>query len=332
MCPSAEHNCTSDTIDPLQIGSGPWHGCTVSDVDLAVSVIARRQYGTFSRQQVIDAGGSKHQIEHRLESGEWTALDRGVYALASAPGTWRRQVMASVLSKRPSIVSGASAGVLHDIAGCRPGRPEISVPRAASSRSGIAVVRRRSDFAAIQRVRVGRIPVASVAETLFDLSRSLDVVRLEGTLDDCLVRRAVDVAELEGVLDRVEGLRLPGTTDFRRVLNGVTSGYVPTASELERMLFRAIDDPRIPAVERQARLEWWTVLPHRVDAVIRAWRLILEADGRTYHTKRKDFERDRHRDNLAAAHGYRVMRFTYRVLNTDPDGVLQLVLEAGSQG
>ncbi len=70
-------------------------------------------------------------------------------------------------------------------------------------------------------------------------------------------------------------------------------------------------------------------MPHRVDAVIPEWRLILEADGRAFHTKRADFERDRQRDNLAAAHGYRVMRFTYRALTKDPAGVLQLVFNAG---
>ena len=70
-------------------------------------------------------------------------------------------------------------------------------------------------------------------------------------------------------------------------------------------------------------------MPHRVDAVIEEWRLILEADGRTFHTKHSDFERDRERDNLAVAHGYRVMRFTYRALNSDPAAALRLVLGAG---
>lgn len=72
-------------------------------------------------------------------------------------------------------------------------------------------------------------------------------------------------------------------------------------------------------------------MPHRVDAVIPDWNLILEADGRAFHTKRADFERDRQRDNLAAAHGYRVMRFTHRALTQDPAAVLQLVLNAGQQ-
>jgi very-short-patch-repair endonuclease len=179
---------------------------------------------------------------------------------------------------------------------------------------------------------MGRLTAASVAETLFDLSRTMSPITLEGSLDDCLVRNAVTPDELRAVLDRIDGSRLKGTKAFREALQGLSNSYVPTESELERMLFRAINDPRVPSVERQARLPWWPILPHRVDAVIRARRLILEADGRDYHTKRKDFERDRQRDNLAVAHGYRVMRFTYRALSTDPGEVLRLVLDAGEHG
>ncbi len=300
------------------------------DLDRAISLIARPQYGAFSHRQVIDAGGTDRQVARRLETGDWIALDRGVYALSSAPSHWRRQVMAAVLSKNRAIVTGSAAGVLHGITGCRPKRPEITVPYSGSAKSALAVVRRRSDFTAIRRVWVDRLPTASVAETLFDLSRNMTPVRLEGALDDCLVRGAVAVDDLHAVMDRIDGSRLKGTKAFREALQGLSSGYVPTASELERMLLRALDSPRIPEVERQARLSWWPIVPHRVDAVIHEWRLVLEADGRVYHTKRADFERDRQRDNLAAAHGYRVMRFTYRALSNDPDGVLELVLEAGS--
>ena len=127
----------------------------------------------------------------------------------------------------------------------------------------------------------------------------------------------------------ISGSRLTGTKAFRETIAGLTDDYVPTESEFERMLLRAIDDPRVPNVNRQARLAWWPVLPHRVDAVIPEWNLILEADGRAFHTKRADFERDRQRDNLAAVHGYRVMRFTYRALTQDPAAVLQLVFNAG---
>ena len=297
---------------------------------LAISAIARAQHGVITRQQASDAGVTDRQIARRLESGYWIALDRGVYAVASAPATWRRQVMAAVLSRNRAIASGITAGALHGIPGCRRVRPEITVPRSAGTGSPLAVVRRRGDFEQIGKVSVSGIPTMAVAETLFDLARRWTLPMLEGAVDHCLVRGEVTIEELRTVLDRVARSRLAGTPSFRKCIEGLDDDYVPSESELERMLFRALDDPRVPPIDRQARLVWWPILPHRVDAVIEEWRLILEADGRTFHTKRADFERDRERDNLAVAHGYRVMRFTWRTLSRDPDAVLDLVLNASA--
>lgn len=306
-----------------------WHGLPVSDLDRLVSDVARKQHGVFTVHQVKDMGGQKHQIHYRVIAGDWLALDRGVYALASAPSTWRRQVMAAILGKGRAVASGMTAGSLHDLPGCRRVRPEITVPLTVSAGSSLARVRRRSDFDSIEKVAVAGIPTMSVAETLLDLARHWSLPQLEAAMDHSLVRGRVAVAELRRILGRVDGSRLEGIGRFRECVEGLDSGYVPTESELERMLFRALDDPGIPLIDRQARLAWWPVLPHRVDAVIEAWRLILEADGRTFHTKRADFERDRRRDNLAVAHGYRVMRFTYRALSADPKAALALVLGAG---
>jgi len=49
----------------------------------------------------------------------------------------------------------------------------------------------------------------------------------------------------------------------------------------------------------------------RVDFVI-GDRLIVEVDGAAYHTDPQAFERDRRRDALLSAHGFRVLRFSYR--------------------
>ena len=45
-----------------------------------------------------------------------------------------------------------------------------------------------------------------------------------------------------------------------------------------------------------------------------AWALVIEADGRAWHTRVEDFERDRRRDAEAAAAGYLTLRFTHHQL------------------
>jgi len=303
----------------------------VTNADRLIARVASRQHGVFSHRQAVAVGFTRHQIQRRRDSGAWINLARGVYALDSAPATWHRQVMAAVLSKNRARASGLTAGVLHGIPHCRMAKPEISVPATGNADSRIATVRRRSSFANLGQVVIGGIPATDIPNTLFDVASSLTPPHLRRAIDDCLVRGRVTAAALRLMLDRHTGCRLAGTVAFREAVADITDAYVPSESDLEVLLVTVLDDPRIPSLDLQARLPWWPELPHRIDAFIRPWSLIIEGDGRPFHTKRADFENDRKRDNLAVANGYRVLRFTYRMLEDDPAGVVRTVLRAGSQ-
>lgn len=66
-----------------------------------------------------------------------------------------------------------------------------------------------------------------------------------------------------------------------------------------------------------------------VDAYLPSWRLIVEGDGRRWHTRRADMERDRLRDNEATAHGFAVLRFTYEMLRDARHSCLDTLLRTG---
>ena len=68
-----------------------------------------------------------------------------------------------------------------------------------------------------------------------------------------------------------------------------------------------------------------------VDTFIADWGLVLEVDGRNYHTRKADFERDRRRDNAAAAMGLVVLRFTWSMLVDDFDYCRETLLATGRQ-
>lgn len=61
-----------------------------------------------------------------------------------------------------------------------------------------------------------------------------------------------------------------------------------------------------------------------------AWRLVVEADGRRWHTRVADFERDRARDVEALRHGHVVARFTWSQLTRRPDECLAALLDIGA--
>ncbi len=57
---------------------------------------------------------------------------------------------------------------------------------------------------------------------------------------------------------------------------------------------------------------------YRVDAVWRLQLLIVEVDGHAAHGHRAAFERDRRRDQVLIAAGWRVVRVTFRQLQDEP--------------
>jgi very-short-patch-repair endonuclease len=58
-------------------------------------------------------------------------------------------------------------------------------------------------------------------------------------------------------------------------------------------------------------LPWWPHGEGRVDAYAPSHSLIVEADGRAWHVRERDFIKDRRRDNAATAHGHATLRFTW---------------------
>lgn len=293
--------------------------------DAAIERTARRQHGVIARAQALEAGFTSRTIDHRIDSGRWIRLDSSVYALASHPFTWHRQLMAAVLSVEASVASGRSAAVLHGFPGFRPGRPEITIAPGRSERSRLAIVH-RSAF--VQQVEVSHIPCTTVAHTVLGVAARLGTARLEGLVDDLIAARAVSTDELIDQFIPFAAGRRPGTRALRAILTARTpNAYEPPASVLERLLHDLLDDPTLPRFDRQFELPWWPPGQGRVDAYCAPCSLIVEADGRRWHTRERDFVSDRRRDNLATANGHVVLRFSHVDLTRDARESRRIILD-----
>ena len=294
------------------------------DADRAIEGLARRQHGVFTRAQAMRAGLSPRMIERRLTSGVWLPLARGIYAHSAHPPTWRRQAKAAELSIAGGVISHRAAAALHAFVGFRPARIEVTTTAKVSGRSSLAVVHRRRTAPAIT---VDRIATTTIARTIVDVAGQVSAPQLASTFDDLVVSRRVRIDDVRAEYERLASERCRGVAAVRRLLERRVDGEVPPANELERVLRRVLDDPRLPPSEHQAALPWWPTAPQRVDAVIPALRRIVEADGRRWHTREADFERDRARDHLAQRHGYEVTRFTYRQLVEAPEYARDVLLD-----
>lgn len=297
--------------------------------DRHIDQFAARQYGAFALTQARLAGMTDTMIQRRLESGGWLRAGPSVYVLASSPPKWERKIAVAVLGETKAFISGSTAAVLHGFDGFRQGRPEVTVPAGVASRSSNARIGRSIWFDEIATTRRFGFQTATEAETMLVLAGRVSPERLEALLDDRIASGGLQITEFDPILSRIEGARVRGSVLLSRLLaDRSETAWTPSGNELERFLDRLVDHPDVPAVSRQHpfRDEAISMI---VDRFISRWKLILEADGRRWHTRRADFERDRARDNAAAARGLAVLRFTWRMLTQDFEGCRRTLLDTG---
>lgn len=295
--------------------------------DARLALVARHQAGAFNRSQAAAKGLDARRLRRRVAAGEMVQLDDDIWAFAGAPQGWLRDCWAATLV-HPLAALSHETGAAYlglDVDRIRP--LQATVPLDADHRSRSVVVHRSRHhrFATHDGLRVTRFEqlLVQLAGTRPDLVRAV----LHAGVDQ-------DPRRLERVLrhaDRLRGSRLPGLRGLLELALDL-EGEPPTQSELERRLFEILGEvPGMPPVQRQAPAPWSPSARSMVDAMVPAWRLVLEADGRKYHQRVADFERDRWRDAEAAVHGLHVMRFTHLRMRDDRRGIVDQLVRYGER-
>ncbi len=221
--------------------------------------------------------------------------------------------MAAVLAGGPgAVLSYRSAGMHWGLA--RGDHVvEVTVPVRRRARAGIRG--HEATLAPDERTIHEAIPVTTPTRTLFDLASVLRERQLERAINEAEVRRLWDRTSLAALLERYPRHR--GNPIIRSALERRRQGATVTRSELEELFVELLDAAGLPRPELNALIEGF-----EVDAVWRDRRLIVELDGRGFHSTAAAFERDRARDRALQAAGWRVVRLTYRQLRDMPEAVL----------
>jgi hypothetical protein len=270
---------------------------------------------------------SPKMIRTRVSGGEWKRLDNGVYGHVAVEPTWERSVMAAVLAEPWAVASHRSAAVLHELRGFRRGRPEITIAPGANARGQLAIAHRGID---VKHTIIRSIPAVTLDQAFVDLAQVVSERRLRAALAD---RADATPTILDAVRDRYCELAPRGGRDLRAlrsVLLRFGAGGVPDRSRLESMLATAITVPGMAPAIWEAPFPGRSPGSQRVDCLVSTWALGIEADGRAWHTRIEDFERDRRRDAEAAAAGYLTLRFTWHQLTNELPWVRRVILEAGA--
>jgi very-short-patch-repair endonuclease len=286
--------------------------------DQGIARLAEGQHGVVARRQLVELGLTDARIKGRIDRGRLHVVHRGVYAvghrLLSQHGRW----MAAVLFGGPeAVLSHRSAAELWGIASR--GSRAIDVTRRRGWRSSPGIVVHRNSISADEIEAVAGIPCTCVPRTSLDLAGSSSRDALERAINQIEVRRLTHALSIYDLLERYPRRR--GVPMLRALLDDHAETRGVTRSRLEERFAVLLARSDLPRPQLNASLAMRGRF-FEVDCLWREQRVIVELDGMRTHGTDLAFEKDRERDRLLIADGWRVARITWRQLRDDAPSVL----------
>jgi very-short-patch-repair endonuclease len=279
-----------------------------------ITRLAGRQHGVFSRRQAHTVGVTKNSIRNGVERGRWQPIATQVLCMAGVPDGPLVRASAAVLEAGPgAALSHTSAAWLHRLPGFPASPVHVIRTHGKALHHGVlSVVHRTDRLPPSHRREVAGIPVTSVARTLLDLGAVVHPGRVERAVDTALARLLVTYEDLAGLLQDLAASGRPGVRALRQALAGRSPTEAPPASELERRFRDLLRRHGLPQPERQVVLGTDAEVAGRVDCYFREARLVVELDGRAYHTATLDRLEDGRRDLVLLRSGRRVLRLGWQ--------------------
>ena len=281
-----------------------------------------QHHGLVTRPAADAVRATADQLRKMAKRGRLDRLAPRTYRVPGSVPDWKQALAAAVIAAGPgAAASHLSAAVLWGFPGFAGEPVEITRPRQRHHRGLIGKVHESRRFPAAHRREVDGIPVTSVARTLFDLcgSRQVHPKKAERAISNALSRGLVGFGPLEVMLAQMGRRGRRGSALFRKILDDHgAAGHAPTESEIEDLVLAVLASAGLPLPVRQVVLGGEEAPVGRVDFLYAPFHLVLEADSRTFHSW-LDAERDRRRDALLMAAGFRVLRVTWRGLREEPE-------------
>lgn len=277
--------------------------------DTALANTVTDQHGTITAHQAHRLGMTNREIGWRLEQGLLVAVHQGVYRHVAVPSDIRARLHAAVLACGPgAVASHRSAAALHQLREVPPWRPEVTVPGSRLPRHRRITLHRTDRLEPLDVTSIDHIPVTTPARTLLDLGAVVPFEVVELAAQDAIIQGRVNPVELICLLERVGKRGRRGTAALRAaVLAGLPSEGIESRLELD--LLRLVRSCPVPEPVLQHEI---VVAGGKKFHLDEAWpdRLVTaEADGRRWHSTRRDFERDMARVRAITAAGWRHYRY-----------------------
>lgn len=264
-------------------------------------------------------GYKKSAIDRTLVSGVLRGVEHGVFLHGSADPTWHQRVVAGVARGGDRAKATAqTALVFHGVIESTDVVAFVVPFENRLALRGADVIRTRRE---LTRCRVlDDVPVVSVERALLDAASLVDRVALELLVETALLKNKTTEVRLWTALVEQGGRGVPGSANFRHVLEHRPNGR-PARSILEVLAGHALVRHGVTGFVRNHAV----VLGdgnYELDFAFVAQRVVLEVDGKAFHSTASQVGRDRVRQRALEEAGWRFLRVSWFDVVLQPDWVI----------
>lgn len=299
----------------------------LAEAELRVYELAGWQAGYVTRRQALACGMSPDSIDRRVSARKWARVKPGLFLIPGFFPTVQGRLMAATAALG-AVVSHESAAELWKLPGLPVGLAVVTVPVRHTHRFPDVVVHQSTDLTRSQIVEVDSLPATTPVRTVIDLAASRKPPPIGRLVDHLVVTKQASIDEFVKAVGELARRGKPGMLTMHKVLETRAGEAFMGESEFEMYGLRLLRRWGFPEPELQYPLPWRSPRRGRVDFAYPAIRLIIEFDGRRWHSTLDAFEADRLRDNHAQLAGWRVLRVTYRMLMEQPEMVRSMIQRA----
>ena len=294
-----------------------------------LAALAATQNGVVSLDQLREMAVTPRAAAYRAEQGSLHRVHRGTYAVGhrsiDVGGTLRAALLAC---GEGAVLSHGSAAAWWGLRDQWPALIDDLVPGQRGRK--IAAIRcRRCRYPSSGEIVIHKgVTCTSAARTLVDLAGMLGTDSLRRATERAAVLRRLDMEALDAALRNARGRR--GLIALREIANEWRTEDGSVADV--RSDFEALVLPRLlkMGLRRPACNQSLAFGDDRlmVDFLWQEHRLVVETDGRETHATPVAFQRDRRRDQILVAAGYRVARATWDQIHDECDDVVARIARA----
>jgi hypothetical protein len=284
----------------------------MTDLTAPAMAVFRQHHQHATTRMLSEAGVGATRRRRLVEAGVLQIAHRGVYRLASAPGTLEAQCAALCLAHPQGFVTGPTGGRLMNLR--RMGRDaelHFSVPHGSNIGPIDGVILRQTTVIEPWHVvrRADGITVASPPRLAFDLAADLGPQDHASVIEQLLHDRRCTIATLHRIGRRLARPGRPGSVLFIGSLSRRLAGG-PLESHPEVLLGQALRERGIPVVAQVSDLRLPSGRRIRLDLAVPELRWGIEIDVHADHFLLEGGTSDRRRDRECHRIGWQIDRVT----------------------